>query len=113
MILCGLTGVLIRTGRPHAGNGCVLEVRVSGVLTAQYDTSEDRTVSIKGDHGSVNIVRIRDGQVVVEDASCPNRLCVKHAPITKPGEQIICLPNRVTLTLTDREEKEAVDAISR
>ncbi len=114
MILCVLSGTAVhaRTHVRTAGR-CFLEIRVSGELTGRYDITADRDITVEAFHGEVNTVQIRGGQVRMVSASCPNRLCVRHNAVSRPGEQIVCLPNRVTLTLTAEEEKEAVDAIAR
>ena len=44
-----------------------------------------------------NLVRIRDGQVSVSAADCPEQLCVRHSPIDTAGETIICLPHKLTV----------------
>ena len=51
---------------------------------------ENKVIELKG-----NTVEIKDGAVTVTNADCKNQICVNHAAITKKGESIICLPNRV------------------
>ena len=40
-------------------------------------------------------VEIKNGKVRVSSADCKNQICVNHKPISKKGESIICLPNKV------------------
>lgn len=54
----------------------------------------DRTVKLAG-----NTVVIENGSVYVSDADCKNQICVNHSPITKKGESIICLPNKVIVEI--------------
>ncbi len=42
-----------------------------------------------------NTIVIKDGEVYMKNADCPDQLCVKHKPISKNGEMIICLPNQI------------------
>lgn len=51
---------------------------------------------------------ISNGAVDVTHADCPNQICVHHSPITRTGESIVCLPNRVVITLRGRAAR--VDA---
>ena len=37
-------------------------------------------------------------------ADCPDHLCVKQKVISKEGESIICLPNKVVVTVKKRHE---------
>ena len=51
---------------------------------------ENKTIKLAG-----NTVEIKNGKVRVSSADCKNQICVNHKPISKKGESIICLPNKV------------------
>ena len=51
---------------------------------------ENKMVKLAG-----NTVEIKNGKVRVSTADCKNQICVNHKPISKKGESIICLPNKV------------------
>lgn len=51
-----------------------------------------------------NRVVIRDGAVKVERANCANQVCVHHDPISKRGEQIVCLPHGLVIQIGRGEE---------
>ena len=51
---------------------------------------------------------IEQGGVFVEYADCPTQSCVRTGKITRAGESIVCLPNRVIVTL---EGADAFDAV--
>ncbi len=44
----------------------------------------------------VHIVMEKD-KIWVEDASCPDKVCVKTGIITKSGQSIVCLPNKTVV----------------
>lgn len=44
-----------------------------------------------------NTVVIKNGKAFVKSADCPDQICVKHKKISKSGESIVCLPNRVII----------------
>lgn len=46
-----------------------------------------------------NVVEIKNGKVDVISADCKNQVCVDHKKITKKGEQIVCLPNKIIITI--------------
>ncbi len=46
-----------------------------------------------------NLIKIEKGKVWVESASCKNQICVNHKPISKRGEVIACLPNKVIIEI--------------
>ena len=42
-----------------------------------------------------NVVIIEGGAACIASADCPNQSCVHQKPISKPGEQLICLPHHL------------------
>ena len=39
-------------------------------------------------------------------AQCPDQLCRKQGPVFRPGETIVCLPNKVVLEIKGSGETE-------
>lgn len=56
---------------------------------------------------SAVVVLTRDG-VYIEQSSCPGGDCVASGSIDRAGQSLVCLPNRLTVTLEGPDE--AVDA---
>ncbi len=46
-----------------------------------------------------NKVVIAGGEVWMESADCPDKLCVGRGRISRSGQTIICLPNKVMVTI--------------
>lgn len=84
------------------GNKNVIEVKVDGVVRGRYSLSEDREVELNG----TNHLVIQDGKADITDAKCPDKVCVKQKPISKTGESLVCLPNKVIVTVVEGEENE-------
>lgn len=59
-----------------------------------------------------NIIRIYKGKVSVIEANCRDKICVKHKQIEYKGENIICLPHNLIVTV-DSDEENDVDEIVR
>lgn len=90
--------------------GDYVAVIQDGKETARYSLSENAEIPIyTGD--DVNILIIRDGKAYVSEASCPDKICVKHRAIQYNGEAIICLPHRLAIKIVSSSESE-VDAVS-
>ena len=70
-------------------------VSVDGNEIARFDLNENTEYLIPGYAGGTNRLIVRDGQAWIEEASCPDKLCVHQGRIRRAGEMIICLPNRV------------------
>lgn len=92
-----------------------ISIQVNGeeIKTILFD--EDiigKTISIETDYG-YNLIEIGDGQVRVIEADCPDQLDVKQGYISKVGEVIVCLPNRLVVEIKGVGEKTEIDGISR
>ena len=81
-------------------------VTIDGEVYGTYPLSEDRTERIELPDGSYNILVISDGYADVTEASCPDQICVKHNHIRYSKESIVCLPNKVVVTVEGGEENE-------
>ena len=67
--------------------------------------SETREIAV----GGTNTVVIENGYVYMKEADCPDKTCVHTGKIKDNSHDIICLPNKVRVTVT---KKSAIDAVS-
>ena len=79
-----------------------------------YPLSQDVRVEIRtGEHEqNLNVLVIKDGVAYVESASCPDGICSSHRPISREGESIACLPNRVIINVRAQHSDDDFDIIS-
>ncbi len=76
---------------------------MDGKLYASYDLKDSQRYHIPvGDE--YNEVLIEHGKVRVSSSSCKNQVCVNHAPISKNGESIICLPHKLVIRIENKKE---------
>ena len=87
--------------------GAGVTVKVDGVKVAEYSLTANGTYPL---NGGTNILVIEDGRAYLSDANCPDKLCVHQGKISRTGETITCLPNKLTVTVFGAEE--SVDLIS-
>ena len=87
--------------------GAGVVVKVDGVEVAEYSLSKSGTYPL---NGGTNILVIEDGRAYLSNANCPDKLCVHQGKISRTGEVITCLPNKLTVTFFGAEE--SVDLIS-
>ena len=80
------------------GEGDRVEVTVDGKLFGSYSLQTDQRIEIPSEHG-FNLLVIEGGAARVEEASCPDGICAAHRPIKRDGESIICLPNKVVVSV--------------
>ena len=78
--------------------GATVVVTVGGEEYGRYSLFENREEIINTKNGK-NILIIKDGKADMTDATCPDGLCVRQRAVSKNGETIVCLPNKVTVTV--------------
>ncbi len=110
LLTLGGLGILFLSLRPAVLNGQV-EITVDGTVFQTLPLAEDATVTIPGADGGENVLVIESGKAYMKSASCPDGICVRHYAVSKDGESIICLPNKVVVTVRGGEKGD-VDAIA-
>ena len=97
---------------PHREDGAVVQVTVNGDVYGAYDLTEDQKVEITIGQEVTNILLIKDRKADMTEADCPDKLCVHQKAISKAGETIVCLPNKVVVEIVGGTEKSEFDAIA-
>ncbi len=86
----------------------IVVVKVDGEEKGTYRLSEEQTIEI---NGGTNILQIKEGKADMTEADCPDKLCVHQKAVSKNGESIICLPNKVVIEVKSSEQS-AYDAVT-
>lgn len=96
----------------HREDGAVVQVTVNGDVYGAYDLTEDQKVEITIGQEVTNILLIKDRKADMTEADCPDKLCVHQKAISKAGETIVCLPNKVVVEIVGGTEESEFDAIA-
>lgn len=72
-------------------------VQVAGQESRELDLSKDQELWVGDPEIGRNLIRVKDGTVMVVQADCPNKVCVLTGPISGEGEFIACLPHGVLI----------------
>ena len=93
--------------------GDSVTVTVDGEVYGVYSLSVNITEDIYTGDNNENLNRfvIKDGKALMETATCPDGICVSHKSIFRDGESIVCLPNRVVITVTREGSTDGPDVI--
>lgn len=94
-----------------AVEGSNIAITVDGKEYGTYSLLEEQTITI-GEGDTINIIEIKGGKAYMKEASCPDQLCVDQNEISFDKESIICLPNKVVITVISDVESE-LDGIVR
>ena len=88
----------------HQNAGASVEVTVDGKVYGTYPLDEDDEIPIRKDGKTTNLLVIKDGKADVTEADCPDKLCVHQKAISKTNETIVCLPDKVVITIENGED---------
>ena len=102
LLLAALGAVYLFLLRP-GGNSVKVTVdgKIYGVYSLNQDVVED--IYTGKDNTNINRLVIKSGKAYIEEATCPDGICVGHAPIFRDGESIVCLHNRVVVTVITKD----------
>ena len=93
---------------PSAG-GSFVSISVDGELYKKVSLDTDTEIEVESKWGK-NTVVIENGEVYILDADCPNKKCEKEK-INKASQSILCLPNRLSVIIEGKKQKEEIDVI--
>ena len=91
--------------------GDYVSVKVSGKEVATFKLGENTEYVIQGYNNGHNTLVIKNNQAYIKYANCPDKLCKKQGHISKVGESLICLPNKVVVQIESENNKPEVDAV--
>ena len=63
-------------------------------------------------NGGTNILVIENGEAWVSEADCPDKVCMGMGKISRNGEFIACLPNRLLVVVEGAAESSPVDGMT-
>lgn len=83
--------------------GKVCRISVDGKLYGEMSLAEDGEIKLPG-----CTVKVEDGEAFVENSTCPDKVCEKTGRISRNGESIICVPNRVSVEISGEGETDII-----
>lgn len=84
-------------------------IEVNGKEYKRLPLEGNNKIKIKTKYGN-NTVEIKDGKVKMAESDCKDKICIHMKSISIPGQSIICLPNRIVVSIEQEGEKE-VDVV--
>ena len=110
LLLLGIVaGLFLFVQKPEGGMVCVT---VDGREYGTYPLDADNIIEISGeDMQGVNTLVISGNSAYMQSASCPDHLCVKMGHIKREGQSVICLPNKVVVTIISNDDSLRLDSV--
>lgn len=118
ILACGIIVVsllLLMVSKFGVKRGSSVVITINGEEYDSFSLYEDNRCELEGFSGGHNTLVISGGYAYIESADCPDKLCMQQGRINKVGEQIVCLPHRIVITIQgDRQKDEPqVDTIAK
>ncbi len=100
-----LAVVVVLFGPWHTMNGSNLTAVVhdSDGNERRLPLDQDATLEVTTSLGR-NVIVVQSGEVRVAEADCPQGSCMQQQPISRPGQQLICLPHKLWVEVLSGED---------
>jgi len=92
-------------------DGAYVQIMADGSIYKTLSLNEDATITINGYNNGTNTLQVKDGYASIIHADCPDKLCQKQKKIRYKGETLVCLPNKVIVSVIS-EENSGMDSIT-
>ena len=106
ILLASLALLLVMTLNKEEGS--VVVVEIDGATVATYSLEENGEYSL---NGGTNVLVIENGKAYLNYSNCPDHTCERTGKIQYVGQSIICLPNKIAITIKG-EAEGGVDFVS-
>ena len=101
LLLVPLTWSFTRTG---SGMATAIEVAVGNRPASVYSMNGRQQITVSGELGD-SVIDIRNGKVRVLSSPGKRQLCVLSGWHQQGGSNIICLPNKVSISLISDQDR--------
>ena len=109
LLIAGLAIIALLSFTRQDGRQAV--VRANGQIVTRLPLAQDARVPVEIEGSVTNVVVVQDGAVHMEEADCPDHLCIRRGAIRYAGDSIICLPNKVVVEISG-EDALNLDAVA-
>ena len=113
LLVAAVAVVLLFLFRPEGGNFLTATVVLEGETIARYDLSAlagPEELEVEGAAYPITI-QAEPGRIRILESGCPGQDCVHTGWASQAGQQIICLPNRLVISLSGGASDD-IDAIT-
>lgn len=83
-----------------------ISVQVNGEEIKQITFGNEKKVYPIRTSFGINVLEVDNDGVRVIEANCPDKLDVKFGKISKVGQAIICMPNRLVIQIKSRQNND-------
>ena len=84
----------------------IAKITVDGKLYSTVSLENDTKIEINDTNAAV----VKSGEIYMESATCPDKLCVHQGKISDSSKKIVCLPNKVII---EALKESSIDTVVR
>ncbi len=96
--LIALSLILLAVFRINKDVGKYAAIYVDNELYERLPLDRDTELLVETERGRNKVV-VLDGEVFVEEADCPDLICVRTGKKSREDEMIVCLPNKLVVVV--------------
>jgi hypothetical protein len=101
-----LGGFLQKSG--NASDGAVAVVTAINQEVAILNLATSLDFVIQGALGEM-ILRVANRSIRIWRSACPHQVCVRQGEVHRPGQMLVCVPNRVVVLIRRQNEATTSD----
>ena len=89
-------------------HGKTVEIISDGktIYTLDLSLEDDREITVEYKN-RINVITIKDGDIWMSEAECPDHTCIKTGHLSQSGVPIVCLPNKLMIRYKEGGELDA------
>ncbi|TAN38006.1 MAG: NusG domain II-containing protein [Verrucomicrobia bacterium] len=110
VLALAITAIAATLHRPADAEARAL-IHVGTAPVQELDLATDRMVTNLV-AGHMAEFEINTGRIRVREITCPQKLCQHTGWISRPGEMIVCVPNKILIEVTAQSGHSDYDAVS-
>lgn len=101
-------GGLMNPSKQAAGN-LIAVIIVGNRQSATRDLATPSDFAVRGAVGEM-LLQVANRRIRVLRSTCPNQVCVRQGAASRPGEMLVCVPNRVVVLIRRASEAKLTQA---
>lgn len=108
----GSMGYIRKQGLSNRDKYVSVQVNGKEIKKIIFDKSiVGKTIPIETKYG-YNLIEVGDNEISVIEASCPDQIDVKQGRISRIGETIVCLPNKMVIEIKGVDSEDGIDMMN-
>lgn len=104
LFLCGIVLTVGIFAFSHTGQ--MVRITIDGAVYGTYPLGKNQRIPVEQDGETINVVLIEDGTARMEQATCPDGLCMRQGAISRERQTIVCLPHKLVVEVYGSHEQE-------